>query len=207
MIIIQGTEVFNDVDKLPHVGRPDILHIFTSEKSIGGKLNFGCDNAKGNIILRMDSDDLYDRQWISKSVQALIESKAALTGLSNALFLNSVPEAEVEDLYEHHYTGPVPYVIGATMCFWKDTWREHPFLNISEGEDHQFCTKLNTKSIKAHNEDKDKFIAVIHGENTACQKQLIFMRKLTQNEQDEIFNTGNHNNSLGLLLQKSGYIS
>lgn len=152
--------------------------------TIGRKLNFGILNAKGNIICRMDSDDVYGPEWIDMGYKALFNNKVDIVGLSNAYFLNYVPEASIADIYEYNYTG-VPgkalKVCGATMMFWKNVWQIKPFSNTSEGEDRIFCE--DHPYIATHNADKGQFLSIIHGGNTCSHKQLIYMRKLTERQQ------------------------
>jgi glycosyltransferase involved in cell wall biosynthesis len=154
--------------------------------TIGRKLNFGCLKATGEVIVRMDSDDLYGTLWIESSVLSLIETKADLVGLSNAYFLNSIPEASINDIYEYTYMevpGKSFKVCGATMCFYKKVWAKHQFENTSFGEDRLFCEAVGV-GIATHNVDKEQFLSIIHGGNTCSHKQLPYMRKLTEREQE-----------------------
>lgn len=170
----------------------ELIWIPGEKETIGEKRNFGCMVSNGSIILHCDSDDIYSSSWITRSVNALIDSGAELTGLDTAFFLNSIPEAEISDLYRYQYTGPDPMVIGATMCYYKKTWERVKFEHISKGEDHIFCKEV--KNIASH-DYTDGFAAVLHGGNTASQDQMIYMRKSTKNERNE------HLSLLNLLSQ------
>lgn len=179
--------------------RPDVAHIFTAIDDVGGKRNSGCNASKSDIILHMDDDDIYAPDWISKSVQALIESEADLIGLARVNFLNHVPEAGVNDVYQ--YTAYGHFVAVATMCYWKNTWEKHHFQAANEGEDKMFCLSHKDK-IKCHNYT-DGFLAVLHGENTASHKQLGYMNKVSQEEQERILDA---KSSIGGLLVRYGYV-
>lgn len=144
------------------------LHI-AGDDTIAGKLNTCCAMAKGEIILRFDDDDIYAPDWITKSVQSLIESKADITGLSNAYFYR--PN---KALYDYQYAGEMTFVLGATMCFWKKTWEnsKKKFYAISYvrgklvGEDKYFC--VNNGLVVPHTY-KEGFMATLHGGNTSSQ--------------------------------------
>lgn len=210
MLIIHDFDDMDTVGNMPGVGRPDIAHLFTSDTTVGAKLNFGCQNAQCDIIVRMDSDDMYDPQWISRSVAELTESGADVTGLSNAYFLNSIPELNIADIYEYYYNGPddLLHVCGATMCLWKETWKKHQFNKVNLGEDQQFCRDIlkANGSVHSHNKDRSKFCAAIHGKNTASEKQMIHMRKFNKYEQDKINDFNAANNSIGKLMHQNGYL-
>ncbi len=133
--------------------------------SIGAKRNYGCEMAKGEIILHMDDDDWYAPDWISKSVAALQSSGASLTGLREAYFYR--PHSEMW-LYSYPANAQ-PYIVGASMCYYKSTWQHNHFPDISEGEDTLFCA--NAGKIKPH-DYKEGAVFMITGDNTASHKQL-----------------------------------
>lgn len=147
----------------------NVTHRTIPNGTIPDKLNYACEQATGEIILRFDDDDYYAPDWITKSVQFLIESKADLTGLNHAYFYR--PN---NALFEYHYTGEQPYILGATMCFWKKTWEnsKRKFYSISKikgkptGEDKNFC--VNNGLVLPHNYTKG-FMAMLHGGNTSSQ--------------------------------------
>lgn len=174
------------------------------KESIGAKLNKLIGGTDADIILRIDSDDVYGPEYVEGMVNGLIESKADLVGLSSAYFLNSVPEADVSDLYEYNYVPVRPGVVkvcGATMCFWRKTWEQNKFEDVSEGEDRMFCEAVQkTGKIVALNHLREQFVAVLNGENTCSHKQLPFMRKLTEREHEM-----KRANSIGTILKDYGY--
>lgn len=137
-----------------------IEHILVwDEGNVGYKRNLGCERANGEIIIHFDSDDQYSSEWISRSVEFLISSKADITGLSSAYFLRPPDE-----LRKYEWNGVKrKYVCGATMCYHKSFWKEHPFRELVKGEDTQFC---NTGNVIAHNYI-DGFMAIIHESNTS----------------------------------------
>lgn len=168
------------------------------EGTIGEKLNTGCASATGDIILRWDDDDLYARNWTTKSVEALIASGAPVTGLDRAYFCNYVPQAMISDIYSH-YNGGAPVVCGATMAFWKSTWERCKFREQSRGEDGLFCTDAGGAIPHSYSEG---FIAILHGGNTCSHENMIYMRKLPE-EEKRILLSG----SAGEVYKQFGYDS
>lgn len=138
---------------------PNKEHLFsTSDLTIGDKRNMLCSLAKGRIIIHMDSDDIYAPDWITKSVNALINSGAQLTGLSTAKFTDGTNN------WQYIYKSPQPYILGATMCYYKSMWEQNKFKDINVGEDAMFCA--NAGLILPH-DYIDGFTATIHPGNTA----------------------------------------
>ena len=90
-------------------------HIIISDElmSIGNKRNKGCNISTGNIIIHFDSDDYYAPDWITKSVEALINSKADCVGLSSGYFFQ-IPDKVIRYDYPKGYQ---PYVLGTTMYY------------------------------------------------------------------------------------------
>lgn len=144
---------------------PEIFYYPVGRASIGQKRNIGCNFASGQIIVHMDDDDYYCPRYISRMVEYLIGSGADLTGLRSAYFYQ--PHSR---LWQYTYPeNAQPYVIGASMVYWRKTWERAPFPDISEGEDAIFCATAG--KVRPHYNDS-LMVAMIHGGNTASHKQL-----------------------------------
>lgn len=162
--------VMDKLEDCPHLkGYGNIVFTKIFQGSIGAKRNEGAAAAKGKIILHMDDDDTYAPDWISKSVDYLINTKADIVGLSNAYFY------QPPVLYEYKYGGGQSYVIGASMCYWRRVWEKKQFKNTNSGEDAIF--QQGCKVLPHHY--KNSFVANIHGANTASHLQLHKMLKIT----------------------------
>lgn len=162
----------------------------TEEGCVGDKRNRLCTEAIGDIILHMDDDDLYAPDWISKSVERLMNSDADVVGLSELLFYDTRDGAWYIYTYPQNMNN---WVAGATMCFWKEFWRKSPFpyLNIGEDNGFQKGTQLTPK-IFAH-EYGNGFVATIHDNNTS--KKVLAnprYRRCTEAEEAELFDTWKH---------------
>lgn len=150
--------------------------INTADLTIGAKRNALCYSATGDIIIHFDSDDYYTPDWISRSVKALIDSKADLTGLKDAYFYNT--QTYIGKLYQ--YSMHPLYCVGATMCYWKKTWERNKFNeHVKTGEDAIFAANSGI----IHNHDYiDGFTATIHGQNTCSHIAFQTMRIVPPNK-------------------------
>jgi glycosyltransferase involved in cell wall biosynthesis len=61
---------------------PHIEHIYLwGDGTIGDKRNKACEQAKGDIILHIDSDDMYSDDWVELQVSTLLSTCADICGL------------------------------------------------------------------------------------------------------------------------------
>lgn len=139
--------------------------------TVGAKRNELVENATGEIVIHFDSDDYYAPDFITQSVNHLLNSGADLTGLSTAFFFQNDPEAA----WVYEYKGQQPYVIGSGMCYYKSVWERNKFKDISEGEDRLFLG--NAGKVSPHNYVSG-FCAFIHGKNTCSHKSLQSMKSV-----------------------------
>ena len=132
--------------------------------SIGLKRNYACEHAQGEIIMHWDDDDYYGYDWIKRSLEALENSNADICGLNEIQFYS--PLKMKYWTYTDKNTER-PWLSGATMCYRKSFWKEHPFKNIQIGEDYDYIWNNNAK-IYAH-DYIDGFIATLHAHNTTLK--------------------------------------
>jgi glycosyltransferase involved in cell wall biosynthesis len=143
---------------------PHIEHVIIPDEglTIGAKRNMACERAKGDIIVHMDDDDWYATDWVSKSVRALQESGADVTGLGSAYFIN-------EPGQKYQYTSDSSnYVMGATMCYRRIFWKQHPFKDIQIGEDNKFIWDSKCR-VYPHGYI-DGFLSRLHAGNTSPKR-------------------------------------
>lgn len=147
--------------------RADLL-ICADAGTIGAKRNLLVSKAKGDIIVMMDSDDIYAADWIEKSVDWLrSHPEAAITGLSRMYYRAD----GVRYLWE--YKGSQRYVTEGTMAFWKK-WHggAKVFGDNSSGEGHNFL-RGNGKIVP--HDYIDGFEGQITGKNTESHHSLYRM--------------------------------
>lgn len=150
---------------------PHIEHIYVwCEGTIGHKRNIACEQAKGEVILHIDSDDLYADDWVEKQVRLLLSSGADICGLRNIHFV----DRERKEAWQYRWSNETLWVAGATMCYHKSVWRRKQFRDIQVGEDYYF---LDGASIVT-GDYEDKFVATLHADNTAPHKKSTNWHKI-----------------------------
>ena len=156
------------------------------EGCIGWKRNNLCKRAKGELILHFDDDDKYEKDWISKSVEALLASESDIVGLSKLNMYDPVKDIAYQ--YFHNST-PVSFLSGATLCYRKSYWERNNFQNIQIGEDSVFMYDRGRQLAKIFDHGYvDGFLASIHSGNTS-PRQLdngFNYRMLNDFERDKI---------------------
>lgn len=90
------------------------------EKDIGKKRNFACEHAKYKIMCNMDSDDFYNKEYISHSIDLMSRGKHGIVGCRDML------------IFYPKMSGKMTMIRGssiheATMVFTKKHWRQFKF--------------------------------------------------------------------------------
>lgn len=127
--------------------------------NVGQKRNHLCQMARGEIIVHLDSDDIYAKDWISHSVNTLLNSKADLTGLDTGIFRN----VQTGQRWQYIFKPGQPFILGATMAYWRKTWQRSPFPEIKAGEDGHFTVNAGLALPHGY---VSGFEATIHPKNT-----------------------------------------
>lgn len=153
---------------------PNIIEWLVDEGSdkIGVKRNSLSRQAKGDIIVCIDSDDIYMPQWVSKCVDALMGG-ADITGLESCYF------TQAGTWYDYpRKPNEQRYFPEATLAYWRKTWERNPFPNIHQGEGKLF---LANGGRLISNGYKMGFAATRHGGNTT-PSPFVVMKKLPLSE-------------------------
>ncbi|WP_185960609.1 glycosyltransferase family 2 protein [Pedobacter westerhofensis] len=142
------------------------IHYFYTEPigTIGIKRNVACQKANGEIILHWDDDDWYASNWITRQVDAQLNSGADITGLNQVMFYS--PSLNKRYMYEDTDMEK-PWLCGATMAYKKTFWEKHSFVDLQVGEDYDFVWNSGG-TIFAINYIQG-FIAVLHANNTSIK--------------------------------------
>lgn len=127
---------------------------------LGTKRNFCCEQARGEIIIHLDDDDWYEKDWISREVEALQSSDADITGLSDVNFFLNDSNQHWEFRDE---PGLKPWVYGGTLAYRKSFWEANKFNEMNAGEDNEFIWRAKAK-IQAH-EYTAGYLGLIHRDN------------------------------------------
>jgi glycosyltransferase involved in cell wall biosynthesis len=135
-------------------------------RSLGAKRNAGCEAARADIIMHWDDDDWYASHRIRLQAEALCDSQADICGIDRVLFFDPrVPAA-----WEYYYpTRGAPWLYGASLCYRREYWRAHPFLDITVGEDACFVAAARSDRSCAL-PDNRFFVALVHAANTSAKQ-------------------------------------
>lgn len=143
-----------------------IKYYYSQDKlgTIGSKRNIAIGKASGEFIVQMDDDDYYARDWISRTVKHLIESKSELTGLECVQYYTAI--------YDKYYMfedvgNEKIWVFGPTMVFRKSLWEKYNFRDLQVGEDHDFVWNCNGKVVPI--DYFSGFCSILHAHNTSIK--------------------------------------
>jgi O-antigen biosynthesis protein len=160
IILDDGTEPVADL--IP--AHPQIRYLRTARHpSLGAKRNAACQQANGDIILHWDDDDWYAPDRITRQVDALQDSGAAITGLDRAYLFDARRATAWEYVYP---AGGPPWVYGATLCYRTEYWRAHNFPDITIGEDTRFAALAKPGELHVM-PDNRFFVGLVHAGNTS----------------------------------------
>ena len=132
--------------------------------TIGIKRNYACEKANGEIIMHWDDDDWYASDWITRQVDAQLNSGADITGLNKVIFYS--PSVDKRWMYEDS-DEEKPWLCGATMAYKKTFWQSHPFIDIQVGEDYDFVWNSGAKTFAL--DYLNGFVAILHPNNTSIK--------------------------------------
>ena len=112
---------------------PEIRYLQTNTRlTLGSKLNFGIQRARGAIIQKLDDDDYYHPEFLCATVGALQarSQRDSLVAFSSCLIL-------IADTGELKWRNTGMFA-GGTFCFFRDLWQRCPFRDVSLSEDRFF---------------------------------------------------------------------
>jgi glycosyltransferase involved in cell wall biosynthesis len=145
------------------VAAQDYSHVehivsFDQSKVLGAKMNDMIAQARGSIIVNIDSDDLYAPDWVSRMVKLITSTQADVCGLKRAYFWRE-PE-----MWTYTYPQHDAYLFGATMCHTRAFWERNPYKTIQVGYDNEFTQKDCKVAVSDYT---DGFVATVHASNTS----------------------------------------
>lgn len=103
-------------------------HHFTG--TLGAKLNFGADAAKGDVFINYDDDDWNAPNRVSQQLAHMALSGKPFVGMSSLIFHD-----EGED-FGWEYTGDAWYAPGSTHCYTREYALAFPRPDMTVGEDN-----------------------------------------------------------------------
>lgn len=127
--------------------------------SLGACLNRGIEEASGDVIAKMDDDDIYGEHYLTDQLAALRYSNADLVG-KQAHYLHLRNRDIVMCRFperEHRYTD---IVMGPTLMGSKELFRRFPFANRTLGEDTDLQRRLVSSGALIYSADRFNFVQV-----------------------------------------------
>lgn len=123
--------------------------------NIGAKRNFSCSKASYKILVMMDDDDIYNREYIQHSVQEMNRLRVDIVGCRDMLI--TWPSLDFETRYIKGKS-----IHEGTMVFRKRHWKSFKFNESRTGEGLQmvngnFFNEIDIRKV---------MICVAHSENT-----------------------------------------
>jgi glycosyltransferase involved in cell wall biosynthesis len=138
--------------------------------TLGDKRNAMCEEARGEIIAHVDSDDLSAPSRISRQVIRLnwlsgrrMPYSASITGFHTLPFYDIV----TGQAYLYHLNSA--YVCGTSLMYRKDFWREHPFPSTDIGEDLPYTSQHSIHRVSTNGEGW--MVALLHDGNMSSRDQ------------------------------------
>lgn len=152
-------------DLVPARG-PTVRYVHQEHRlTVGAKRNMGCEMSMGELIAHWDDDDWMSPTRLSRQVDYLLGSGAAVCGLDRLLYYE--PYAGRAWLYCGR-NGQRAALAGGTLLYRRDTWNAHRFPEQDVGEDTGFMYQLNPGGLQAM-DAADIYVGLIHPHNTAAK--------------------------------------
>lgn len=100
------------------------------EGTLGAKLNYGRDVAKGEILLQYDDDDWNSPTRVSDQVAHMQITSKPFVGMSSLIFYEDGKD------FGWEYTGDAWYAPGSTHCYTREYALANPRPDMTVGEDN-----------------------------------------------------------------------
>jgi hypothetical protein len=113
----------------------------------------------------MDSDDLSAPNRVASQVQTLTATKASIVGY------HSFPVYDLSTARAHRYHYTPAVCCGASLCYRRDWWLQHPFpdQNVAEDAPYTIANREHRVSV----DGMDALVVLLHDENVSTRNQVI----------------------------------
>jgi glycosyltransferase involved in cell wall biosynthesis len=164
LIVADGIDVQCKISEALPVDEPRrhrVRYIYLNNRmTIGGKRNFACSRAHGEIIVHFDDDDWSGPERIASQVATLSSQKCWVSGFNVMLF-------EDELGFRYRYKGRRWFVCGTSLAYRKEWQQRHPFPSQDVQEDADFAWRAYESGM-LHSADAGELMrASIHTGNTS----------------------------------------
>ncbi|MGO2311176.1 MAG: glycosyltransferase family protein [Brachybacterium tyrofermentans] len=134
-----------------------------SDWTLGACLNAAVERADGEVLSKMDDDDLYGEHYLHDLLRAREFSAADVVGKhAHYMYLNGTDATLLRFPWiEHRFTDRV---MGPTITAGRDVFTAHPFEDISRGEDTGFLQSVTAAGGRIYSADRFNFTQMRRGE-------------------------------------------
>lgn len=132
--------------------------------TLGACLNAAVERADGDVLSKMDDDDLYGELYLHDLLRAREFSGADVVGKhAHYMYLEGTDTTLLRFPWqEHRFTDRV---MGPTITAGRDLFTAHPFADVSRGEDTAFLASVVEADGRIYSADRFGFIQWRRGEN------------------------------------------
>ena len=169
-------------DKALAAGIPEVK-VLTADPdwTLGEVLNHGIAHAEGELIAKMDDDNIYGEHYLSDLIRAFDYTDAEMVG--KGAHYTYFPDQDITVLrlpgLEHRYAHLIQ---GATILAKADLLRAMPFEPVNAGEDTRLVRRCKEEGIRIYSADRFNFI-YIRGADAKAHTWQAADHKLTRNAQ------------------------
>jgi len=136
-----------------HAGR--VRHVRVRPMTLGAKLNYAAEQARGEVFQKLDDDDWYDPGFLARGLRELNGSQKTVVAWTShlTLFLDDMRLRTCDQL------------AGGTLCFHRSLWERAPFRDAPRAIDRGFLE--DAKVLVSEVADSLYLYCMIrHGRNT-----------------------------------------
>lgn len=160
VMVLHGLDIDPIVvaDKARVAGISDVVVLPADPSlSLGACMNMGIAAAEGELIAKMDDDNLYGEHYLSDLVRAFDYSDAELVGKGAhyAYFEGSNTTMLRLPGLEHRYSWLVQ---GGTFLGKAEMFRHYGFEDVTRGEDTRLVRRLKEDQVKIYSTDRFNFV-------------------------------------------------
>lgn len=133
------------------------------------------DSPDAEVIAHWDSDDLSHPQRLAEQVALLQSSGAEAVGYNEALFWHESALNDQHPMWDRTdrpgeawiYSKMTRWdVVGASLCYWRQTWEQVPFQDTNQGEDVAFWKRVDSMGVSGIGDGLPRIICAIHSDST-----------------------------------------
>ncbi|WP_035745837.1 glycosyltransferase family protein [Haematomicrobium sanguinis] len=129
------------------------VEMVDSSLSLGEVLNHGIDMAEGDMITKMDDDDMYGAHYLSDLLFAYDFSGASIVGkLAHYMYLSHRDITILRLGHSEHKFANM--VMGPTLTGSADLFREYKFGQLGRGEDSDLLKRVRTDGGRIYSSDR-----------------------------------------------------